>query len=328
MTELLIHSLANVLPDMTAEEYEGLKASIKERGQEVPILLLNGQILDGRHRYRACLELGIDPVTKEIDTADPLGLVLTLNLQRRHLNPGQIAMLVAKVTERRNVGRPDSSAEISGSGIFRSAVAAEKATGIYHGRISEAIAVLEFDEECGGSLAGQVERGERSLSEAHRYVSQERQRLKERAKAHAKVEALSKPSPVPPPYKPAHPPASEDTPLVEDTRDAGIAALAEVDRNPAAEAFRAWAEQHDQIELRKASWASSVSNATGSVQDLWRRLEGMARDKRAEEWELLPEEQEFIDALRRVAKEASKRFRRAVVIYLEPAKLVVKGDQE
>ena len=48
---------------MTAEEYEGLKASIKERGQEVPILLLNGQNLDGRHRYRACLDLGIEPVT-------------------------------------------------------------------------------------------------------------------------------------------------------------------------------------------------------------------------------------------------------------------------
>jgi ParB-like nuclease domain len=308
MTELVPHPLANILPDMTAEEYEGLKASIRAHGQELPIVLLNGQILDGRHRYRACCDLGIEPITTEIVTDDPLGLVFTLNLQRRHLNPGQIAMLVAKVTERRNVGRPDGSAEISRSGIFRSAVAAEKATGIYHGRISEAIAVLEFDEECGGSLAGQVEHGERALSDAHRYVSQERQRLKARTKAHAKVEALSKPSPVPPPYKPAHPPASDDVPLVEDTRDAGLAALAEVDRNPAAEAFREWAEQHDPIELRKASWASSVSTATGSIQDLWRRLEGMAKDKRADDWDTLPEEQEFIDALREVARDASKRF--------------------
>jgi ParB-like chromosome segregation protein Spo0J len=63
MKPVSVHPLANLLPDMTAEEYEGLKASIKERGQEVPILLLNGQILDGRHRYRACLDLGIEPVT-------------------------------------------------------------------------------------------------------------------------------------------------------------------------------------------------------------------------------------------------------------------------
>jgi hypothetical protein len=71
-----------------------------------------------------------------------------------------------------------------------------------------------------------------------------------------------------------------------------------------------------------------VSTATGSIQDLWRRLEEMARDKRSEDWELLPEEQKFIDALRRVAKEASKRFRREVVVYLQPARSVVEGNHE
>ena len=104
MTEISTHPLANLLPDMTAEEYEGLRASIKEHGQEVPILLLNGQILDGRHRYRACCDLGIEPVTKEIDAKDPLRLVFTLNLQRRHLDKGQVAMIAAKVTVRGNKG--------------------------------------------------------------------------------------------------------------------------------------------------------------------------------------------------------------------------------
>lgn len=80
MNKLNLHPVAELLPNMSTEEYEGLKASIREHGQEVPILLLHGQIIDGRHRYLACQELGIDPIITEIDTADPLGLVFTLNL--------------------------------------------------------------------------------------------------------------------------------------------------------------------------------------------------------------------------------------------------------
>lgn len=43
--------------------YEGfieLKQDIQKNGQLVPILLRDGKVLDGRHRLRACRELGID----------------------------------------------------------------------------------------------------------------------------------------------------------------------------------------------------------------------------------------------------------------------------
>jgi ParB-like chromosome segregation protein Spo0J len=51
--KLSTHPIAELMPNMSTGGYEALKAGIKEHGQEVPILLLNGQILDGRHRYRA-----------------------------------------------------------------------------------------------------------------------------------------------------------------------------------------------------------------------------------------------------------------------------------
>lgn len=316
MTELTTHPIANLIPPMAADEYAGLKTSIKERGQEVPILLLNGQILDGRHRYQACLELGIEPITKEIDTPDPLALVFTLNIQRRHLRRDQIAIVVARVTARD--GRKTDRQNLT----FPSAQAAADAVNVSRSYISEAIDVLEFDEECGASLAGQVESGERSLWAAHAYVRKERERLKQQQRT---VEKLAIPTPLPPVHTPD--PDREYRNYAEESLAAGEK-YADLTRMPGAEEFQEYIDRQDPVKVRQVSWGSDVGRATANIVSTWNSLNGIARDKRADDWELLPEEQEFIDALRRVAKEASKRFRRAVVIYLEPAKLVVEGDHE
>ena len=56
------------------------------------------QIFDGRHRYRApCLELNIEPRFKEWRRGDPVALVWSANIERRHLNQGQRAMLLVKM---------------------------------------------------------------------------------------------------------------------------------------------------------------------------------------------------------------------------------------
>lgn len=46
------------MPDASRDEYLELKASIEAVGLLEPIVTLDGKILDGRHRYRACLEVG------------------------------------------------------------------------------------------------------------------------------------------------------------------------------------------------------------------------------------------------------------------------------
>ena len=50
---------ASLVSELSPEEYESLKQSIKENGLHVPIIVnQNGIILDGHHRYKVCQELG------------------------------------------------------------------------------------------------------------------------------------------------------------------------------------------------------------------------------------------------------------------------------
>lgn len=82
------------LPPLSDEEYEALKQSIADHGQWMPILRgspasgLPGEIVDGRHRRRACAQLHIEPKIVDVDgTADQLhSLGLVLNLARRHMS--------------------------------------------------------------------------------------------------------------------------------------------------------------------------------------------------------------------------------------------------
>lgn len=87
-----LHPLAELIPPMTEAEYADLKEKIAANGQREPITLHEGRILDGRHRYRICEELGITPLTREFDGDDPVAYVIDLNLSRRHLTNGQRAM--------------------------------------------------------------------------------------------------------------------------------------------------------------------------------------------------------------------------------------------
>lgn len=93
-----IHSVANIFPMMSVEDYAALKADIQEHGLYEPIWLHQEQIVDGRHRYRACTELKIKPEFREWDGEGSLvAFVLSLNLKRRHLNESQRALVGARI---------------------------------------------------------------------------------------------------------------------------------------------------------------------------------------------------------------------------------------
>jgi ParB-like chromosome segregation protein Spo0J len=109
LAELKTHPLAELLPPMTEEEYAGLRADVRvRRGLLDPIILYEGQVLDGRHRYRACIELGIQPVTCEWDRkGSPLDFIIAKNLHRRHLTVGQRAMLADEIATMQQGARTD-----------------------------------------------------------------------------------------------------------------------------------------------------------------------------------------------------------------------------
>ncbi len=91
-----------LLPDLTTEEYEALKADIAARGVQVPVEYDEaGNVLDGHHRLRACAELGITdwPSLTRVGLSEDEKRehVLTLNLARRHLSAAQRQELVARL---------------------------------------------------------------------------------------------------------------------------------------------------------------------------------------------------------------------------------------
>lgn len=97
-----IHPAANVVPLLSGAAYEALKADIRENGQQMPLSLWMGKVLDGRNRLRACQELGLAPKTQELTVLpghSPIMYVLSVNLHRRHLTPSQLAMVGARARE-------------------------------------------------------------------------------------------------------------------------------------------------------------------------------------------------------------------------------------
>lgn len=97
--ELKIHPAANLFPEMSANEYVKLKEDIRVNGLLSPIVFWRGQLIDGRHRIRACNELGVfwKNMTEEAEAdKDPVKVALSLNMHRRHLNTSQLAMVADK----------------------------------------------------------------------------------------------------------------------------------------------------------------------------------------------------------------------------------------
>jgi ParB-like chromosome segregation protein Spo0J len=101
------HPIAELFPVMSPEDLEAFTADIRAHGVREPIWLYEGKILEGRHRYRACMTLGLECPTREYTGDDPLGFVVSMNLHRRHLSQSQRALVAAKLANMRQGERTD-----------------------------------------------------------------------------------------------------------------------------------------------------------------------------------------------------------------------------
>jgi ParB-like chromosome segregation protein Spo0J len=92
-----------LLPKMSEEEFIELKKSIQNEGQHYPIIVNEDlEVLDGHHRFRACIELEVEPdfeVRKFDNKLLEKKFVIEANLRRRHLNNFQLVELAIPLLE-------------------------------------------------------------------------------------------------------------------------------------------------------------------------------------------------------------------------------------
>lgn len=124
------HPFSMVFPLLPDAELAELAADIKAFGLREPIWLYEGKILDGRNRWLACQRVNVDPACQTFkgEPKGALALVVSRNVQRRHLTPSQLAMAAAAIANLR-VGANQHSEGVSletGSAMVGASVGSAK----------------------------------------------------------------------------------------------------------------------------------------------------------------------------------------------------------
>ena len=162
------HSLAGLFPLLEGDDFASLQADIAANGLHEPIVLLDGRILDGRNRHRACLAAGVAPRFTTYDGDDPIGYVLSLNLHRRHLDESQRAMVASKLANL-TAGRPhavDNRANLPGIPAPAPAISAAKAAEMLNVSERSVKAARSVQAQAIPEIIAKVERGEFKVSAA------------------------------------------------------------------------------------------------------------------------------------------------------------------
>lgn len=199
------HALSAAFPAMPAADYSALVADIKEYGQHYPIVVFEGAVLDGWHRYRACEEIGVKVDAEEYGGNDPVAFVKSANWNRRHLTESQRAAAIVKLREWRPSGLNKRS---SAPGAEDAPTAAElaKEAGVATRTIERAKKVEAKGSE---ALKEAVKEGKVSVKVAEKIAAQP---AKDQPKALA--EALKPKDKAKPKDKPKAKPAAKATPIL------------------------------------------------------------------------------------------------------------------
>ena len=179
-----VHPVADMFPLLDAQKFAELVASIRNNGLQEKITLLSDGITfaDGRNRYLACVEAGVEP-TFRILPADYIeeqiiDFIVAANLHRRQLTTGQLAAIAVEIKEALaktiRPGRPNgaaetpqNSAELPHEREARSQAA--KQVGVSHDSVQRAATVKEMSPTLFQALAA----GAMTLNEVYRQAKAE-----------------------------------------------------------------------------------------------------------------------------------------------------------
>jgi hypothetical protein len=209
------HPVCDLFPEMAKQEFGDLCEDIAKHGQHTPIWTHAGQIVDGRHRYRACCLLGIAPKFEEWSGEGSLvSFVVSLNLHRRQLNldVSQRAALgvdIKKALEQE--GRERQSKGGQKAGKYRPAqvvadspepemderwVAREKAAELVNVSARTITDAERVKEESPDAFEA-IKRGEKTVHAAKRELEQAQGRARPPRVAEMTQEQLDEPEPSP-----------------------------------------------------------------------------------------------------------------------------------
>lgn len=175
---ILVHPFAELFPMLSATDGAALREDIGARGQRERIIILDGQILDGRNRQQQLEALGLVDGNLPPDgddlwltryrrflpgqDGDPLAFVLSLNLHRRHLTDGQRSMVAERLATL-TVGRPAKSENNSAN--LRN-ISQSDAAQLLHVSERSVTSARTVRERGTPELVAKVERGEVAVSAA------------------------------------------------------------------------------------------------------------------------------------------------------------------
>jgi hypothetical protein len=98
-TALQPHELASFYPMHDKSRFAELVEGMRQSGyrDEFPVVIYEGKILDGRNRYAAAIEAGVEPFIVQFSGDDPVEFVVQANSNRRDLEPGQRVAIHKKI---------------------------------------------------------------------------------------------------------------------------------------------------------------------------------------------------------------------------------------
>lgn len=136
------HPLSAAFPDMSGADVDALAGDIEKHGQAAPGVILDGMILDGWHRYLACIRADVSFTAFDYDGDDPVAFVFSKNLHRRHLTSAQRAACVVAAMEWRpssaKSGRVAAAATLKTNGEMAKLAEVSERTIVHAKRAHEA----------------------------------------------------------------------------------------------------------------------------------------------------------------------------------------------
>ena len=152
-----VSPLAKAFPPLDKAEYARLLVSIRERGLWSPIVVWRGEIIDGVHRLRACIEAGVEPRYRCLeDHEDPYEFLVDVSMPYRHMTQNEKAVTAHLMSQHSMPGRPQSSGQNSAN--LRSLTQGEAArlVGVSQRLVSDARRVLSSDSPAAPALQAAV----------------------------------------------------------------------------------------------------------------------------------------------------------------------------